>query len=97
MRHKPKKQPALDRFNRAQAPLLEAALRLGGDHVDRLRGEGFSDGEAIAVSATALLSSAVTLLVALGYSKEKAVFAMQQALAAPFADQPAPLPEGEPN
>ena len=53
--------------------------------------------EAIAVSATALLSSAVTLLVALGYSKEKAVLALQTSLAAPFADQPAPLPEGEPN
>lgn len=96
MRYKPKK-PALNRFNRAQAPLLAAALKLGGDHVDRLRAEGFSDGEAIAVSATALLSSAVTLLVALGYSKEKAVLALQTSLAAPFADQPAPVPEGEPN
>lgn len=92
-----KKQPALNRFNRAQAPLLAAALKLGGDHVDRLRAEGFSDGEAIAVSVTALLSSAVTLLVALGYSKEKAVLALQTSLAAPFADQPAPVPEGEPN
>jgi hypothetical protein len=87
----------LNRFNRAQGPLLEAALRLGADHVDRLRAEGFSTGEAIAVAATALLSSAVTLMVAFGYSKEKAVFAMQTALAAPFAHQPPPASEGTPN
>lgn len=89
---------AKQRFNRAQEPLLAAALKLGADHVDRLRGEGFSDGEAIAVSATALLSSAVTLLVALGYSKEKAVLALQQSLAAPFAQgSPESTPGGTPN
>lgn len=87
------------RFNRAQEPLLSKVLKTATEHATALQGQGLSRGESVAVSATALLSAAVTLMVASGVDKEVAILGIQTALAAPTAAWPPPPapPEGEPN
>lgn len=85
-----------DRFNLAQEPLLVAALELAAVHAEDLQKQGFSAGEARGIAATALISAAVSLLVAGGASKEAATFAMRRALAAPpFRTPSDPAPASE--
>lgn len=91
-------QDERDRFNQAQEPLLVAALELAAVHAEDLQKQGFCVGHANAIAATALISAAVSLLVAGGASKEAATFAMRQALAAPPVREPSgPASGGKPN